>query len=53
VGTASQAARRYLATREDEAIIDARIAGALEAMLAKASVVSTGGVPGVVGIGSS
>jgi transcription elongation factor GreA len=41
----------YLATREDEAIIDARIA-ALEAMLAQASVVQTGGHPGVVGIGS-
>ena len=41
----------YLATREDEAIIDARIA-ALEAMLAKASVVQHRGRPGVVGIGS-
>lgn len=41
----------YLATREDEAIIDARIA-ALEAMLARASVVQHRGHPGVVGIGS-
>jgi transcription elongation factor GreA len=41
----------YLATREDEAIIDARIA-ALEAMLAQASVVQHRGHPGVVGIGS-
>jgi transcription elongation factor GreA len=41
----------YLATREDEAIIDARIAS-LEAMLAQASVVKHGGRPGVVGIGS-
>jgi transcription elongation factor GreA len=41
----------YLATREDEAIIDARIA-ALEAMLANASVVQHRGRPGVVGIGS-
>jgi transcription elongation factor GreA len=41
----------YLATREDEAIIDARIA-ALEAMLAKASVVQHRGRPGVVGLGS-
>jgi transcription elongation factor GreA len=41
----------YLATREDEAIIDARIA-ALEATLAQASVVSHRGHPGVVGIGS-
>ena len=41
----------YLATREDEAIIDARIA-ALEAMLAQASVVQHRGQPGVVGIGS-
>jgi transcription elongation GreA/GreB family factor len=41
----------YLATREDEAIIDARIA-ALETMLAQASVVPHRGHPGVVGIGS-
>jgi len=41
----------YLATREDEAIIDARIA-ALEAMLAQASIVQHRGEPGVVGIGS-
>jgi transcription elongation factor GreA len=41
----------YLATREDEAIIDARIA-VLEAMLAKASVVRDRGRPGVVGLGS-
>jgi transcription elongation factor GreA len=41
----------YLATREDEAIIDARIA-ALEGMLAQASVVEHQGRPGVVGIGS-
>jgi transcription elongation factor GreA len=41
----------YLATREDEAIIDARIA-TLEAMLAQASVVQHRGQPGVVGIGS-
>jgi transcription elongation factor GreA len=41
----------YLATREDEAIIDARIA-ALEGMLAQASVVQHRGRPGVVGIGS-
>ena len=37
----------YLATREDEAIIDARIAS-LEAMVAQASVVKDGGRPGVV-----
>jgi hypothetical protein len=42
----------YLATREDEAIIDARIA-ALEAMLAKASVVQHGGGPGSSGSGRS
>jgi transcription elongation factor GreA len=41
----------YLATREDEAIIDARI-GTLEAMLAQASVVEHRAHPGVVGIGS-
>jgi transcription elongation factor GreA len=41
----------YLATREDEAIIDARIA-ALEAMLAQASAVQHRGQPGVVDIGS-
>jgi transcription elongation factor GreA len=41
----------YLATREDEAIIDARIA-ALEGMLAQASVVQHRGQPGVVEIGS-
>jgi transcription elongation factor GreA len=41
----------YLATREDEAIVDARIA-ALEAMLAQASVVEHHGRPGDVGIGS-
>jgi transcription elongation factor GreA len=41
----------YLATREDEAIIDARIA-ALEATLTKASVVQHRGRPGVVGLGS-
>jgi transcription elongation factor GreA len=41
----------YLATREDEAIIDARIA-ALEALLAKASVVQRRDRPGVVGLGS-
>jgi transcription elongation factor GreA len=41
----------YLATREDEAIVDARIA-ALQAMLAQASVVEHHGRPGVAGIGS-
>jgi transcription elongation factor GreA len=41
----------YLATREDEAIIDARIA-TLDAMLAQASVVEHRARPGVVGIGS-
>jgi transcription elongation factor GreA len=41
----------YLATREDEAIIDARI-GTLEAMLAQASVVEHRAGPGVVGLGS-
>jgi transcription elongation factor GreA len=41
----------YLATREDEAIFDARIA-ALQAILAQASVVQHRGHPGVVGIGS-
>jgi transcription elongation factor GreA len=41
----------YLATREDEAIIDARI-GTLEAMLAQASVIEHRARPGVVGIGS-
>jgi transcription elongation factor GreA len=41
----------YLATREDDAIIDARIA-TLEAMLAQASVIEHGTRPGVVGIGS-
>ena len=41
----------YLATREDEAIIDARIA-TLEAMLVQASVIEHGTRPGVVGIGS-
>jgi transcription elongation factor GreA len=41
----------YLATREDEAIIDARIA-ALQAVLAQASVVQHRGPRGVVGIGS-
>ena len=41
----------YLATREDEAIIDARIA-TLEAMLAQASVVEHRARPGVVGLGS-
>jgi transcription elongation factor GreA len=41
----------YLATREDEAIIDARIA-ALEAILAQASVVEERARPGVVGMGS-
>jgi transcription elongation factor GreA len=41
----------YLATREDEAIIDARIA-ALETTLAQASVVEERARPGVVGIGS-
>jgi transcription elongation factor GreA len=41
----------YLATREDEAIIDARIA-ALQTMLAQASVVQHRGPRGVVGIGS-
>jgi transcription elongation factor GreA len=41
----------YLATREDEAIIDARIA-ALEATLAQASVVEEHTRPGVVGVGS-
>jgi transcription elongation factor GreA len=41
----------YLATREDEAIIDARIA-ALEATLAQASVVEEHTQPGVAGVGS-
>ena len=41
----------YLATREDETIIDVRIA-TLEAMLAQASVVRERARPGVVGIGS-
>jgi transcription elongation factor GreA len=41
----------YLATREDEAIIDARIA-ALETTLAQASVAEEDARPGVVGIGS-
>jgi transcription elongation factor GreA len=41
----------YLATREDEAILDARIA-ALETTLAEASVVEEHARPGVVGIGS-
>ena len=41
----------YHATREDEAIIDARIA-ALEGTLAQASVVDEHARPGVVGIGS-
>jgi transcription elongation factor GreA len=41
----------YLATREDEAIIDARIA-ALEATLAQASVVEEHARPGVIGVGS-
>ena len=41
----------YLATREDEAIIDARIA-ALEATLAQASVVEEHTRPGVVSVGS-
>ena len=41
----------YLATREDEAIIDARIA-TLETTLAQASVVEHRARPGVVGIGS-
>jgi transcription elongation factor GreA len=41
----------YLATREDEAIIDARI-GTMEAMLAQASVVEQRIQPGAVGIGS-
>lgn len=41
----------YLATREDEAIIDARIA-ALEATLAQAEVVEERTRPGVVGVGS-
>jgi transcription elongation factor GreA len=41
----------YLATREDEAIIDARIA-ALEATLAQASVVEEHARPGVAGVGS-
>jgi transcription elongation factor GreA len=41
----------YLATREDEAIVDARIA-TLDAMLAQASVVEHRTRPGVVGIGS-
>jgi transcription elongation factor GreA len=41
----------YLATREDEAIIDARIA-TLEARLAQASVVEHRALPGVVGLGS-
>jgi len=41
----------YLATREDEAIIDARIA-TLEAMLAQASIIEHRARPDVVGIGS-
>jgi transcription elongation factor GreA len=41
----------YLATRDDEAILDARIA-ALEAMPAQASIVQHRGQAGVVGIGS-
>jgi transcription elongation factor GreA len=41
----------YLATREDEAVLDARIA-ALEATLAQAFVVEPHAPPGVVGIGS-
>jgi transcription elongation factor GreA len=41
----------YLATREDEAVIDARIA-ALEATLAQAAVVEPHARPGVAGIGS-
>jgi transcription elongation factor GreA len=41
----------YLAAREDEAILDARIA-TLEAMLAQASIVEHRIRPGVVGIGS-
>lgn len=41
----------YLATREDETVVDARIA-ALEAMLAQASVVEDRARPGVVGVGS-
>ena len=41
----------YLATRDDEAIVDARIAS-LEAMLAQASVVEHRAPPGVVGLGS-
>jgi transcription elongation factor GreA len=41
----------YLATREDEAIIDARIA-ALQTMLTQASVVQHSAPRGVVGIGS-
>jgi transcription elongation factor GreA len=41
----------YLAAREDEAVLDARIA-ALEATLAQASVVEEHARPGVAGIGS-
>jgi transcription elongation factor GreA len=41
----------YLATREDEAILDARIA-ALEATLAQASVLDERTAPGAVGVGS-
>ena len=41
----------YLATREDEAILDARIA-AIHATLARASIVEEHSRPGVVGIGS-
>jgi transcription elongation factor GreA len=41
----------YLATREDEAIIDARIA-AIHSTLAQASVVEEHARPGVVGLGS-
>ena len=41
----------YLATREDEAIMDARIA-TMEAMLAQASVAEHRAQPGAVGIGS-
>jgi transcription elongation factor GreA len=42
----------YLATREDEAILDARIA-ALAATLAQASVVEEHARPGFVGVGST
>jgi transcription elongation factor GreA len=41
----------YLATREDEAILDARIA-ALEATLAQASVLDERTAPGAIGVGS-